>query len=194
MGITLFSIAWVGIFYAFNSAIAKSLVRIEIKTALLYISAVVFFGVFAEVLIDSLYAMVFGAPLWEYHLLPIHNAYTSYYSLVIWSLYGFYLYLMHQNLDTKFGLRSRRAMAAVVAIEALIIETLFNLTFILFFHQYIFYYLPSDLWHLTSVQAIPIYFLAGIIIVSYVRATTNKPLLFSAVNVTAVAVLVFFTH
>lgn len=187
-----FSIAWFLIIYLFNSVLAKRLKPIQLPEALLYMSTVAMVGVFGEVLVDSLYNHFVGVPLWQYHILPIHYAYTSYYSIVIWSLYGFYLYLLHDHLGT-YRIHSTKVLAGIISLEAIVLEILFNTSHLLLYHQYIFYYLPHDLWHVTSLQAIPFYFIAGVVITKSIRAFKSSPIFFTMVNIILVTVLVFLT-
>lgn len=189
LSLVYFSIAWIAIIYLFNCLVAREFKRVHPTRALAYISSVVLLGVFGEVLIDSLYDALFGVPLWEYRLLPLHNAYTSYYSLVIWSMYGFYLYLLHDSLNNH--VRSSRVLAIVISVEAILLEILLNVSHLLIFGQYVFYYFPNDLWHVTSIQAIPVYFLAGLFIVRMTRGIKVDPVFFATVNMVLVAVLVF---
>jgi hypothetical protein len=189
MNLLYFSLGWVAIIYFFNSAIAKRLKVIDFKIALLYISTVVLSGTFGEVFINSIYNFLFNVPLWEYKLFPIHNAYTSYYSMFIWSMYGFYLYLLHDNL--KSNNYPVRTLAVIVSIEAIILEFLFNLSHLFIFKDYIFYYLPSDIWHLTSLQAIPFYFLAGFVIIKSIKRFKADPWFFIPMNILLVFTLVF---
>ncbi|MDB5238401.1 MAG: hypothetical protein JWM46_671 [Candidatus Kaiserbacteria bacterium] len=186
-----FSLVWLAAIYLFNCALVRKFKVIHIETALLYISSVMLLGVFGEVLIDSLYKAVFKIPLWEYHLLPIHNAFTSYYSLFIWGMYGFHLYLLHHSLNGR--IRTGWGLAAIVTAEAIVLEVLFNLTSLAVFHQYIFYYLPNDLWHITSVQVMPVYFLAGFLVVRLTRSAKVDPWFFTLTNAVLVFVLVFLT-
>lgn len=167
--------------------------KIDYKYALLYITTVALLGVFGEVLIDSLFVIARGEPLWEYHLLPIHNAYTSYYSLCIWGMYGFYLYIFHDFLKGKRSKLSSKHLFIIVGVEAILLEIAINTLYLAIYGDYIFYYLPSDLWHLTSVQAIPFYFLLGTVISKCIKRFRRDPRFFITMNVCLVAVMVFFT-
>src|SRR5438105_7997316 len=69
--------------------------RIHTSRALLYISSVAMIGVLAEIFVDTMYVHLFHHPLWLYQFFPIHHAYTSQFSPVLWGTFGFYLYLMH---------------------------------------------------------------------------------------------------
>ncbi len=187
-----FSAGWVGIIYLFNSAVAGKFKKINVEIALLYVTSVMLIGVFGEVLLDSLYRAAFGAPLWLYHVLPIHDGYTSYYSLVLWGMYGFYLYLLHDGLQNR-RIRSNSLLAALISIEAIVLELLINSSHLAIFKRYIFYYLPGGLWHLSAFQVIPFYFIAGLFIVKSTDGFKSNPWFFSLTNAILLSVLIFFT-
>lgn len=132
-------------------------------------------GLFGEVMFDSIYKFLFGRPLWEYQVMPLHEGYTSLYSLVLWGIImGLHLSLLHGTLKEK-GITSFHALAAIFCIEAIAIEALVNLSYLAYFPTYIYYYLPSDLWHVTSLQALPLYLLAGCITVTAFRLAHKIP-------------------
>jgi len=107
-------------------------------------------------------------------------------------MYGFYLYLLHDSLH-GWNIRSSRKLATIIAIEAIVLEFLLNGSFLLLFGDYFFYYLPGDLWHLTTIQAIPFYFLAGVVITKTVKHFKIFPLFFIAMNTLLIFIFVFFT-
>lgn len=188
-----FSLGWVGVIYLFNSVITKEFKRIDVGTALLYATSVALVGVFGEVLLGSVYQFVIGAPLWQYQVLPIHTAYTSYYSPVIWGMYGFYLYLLHDSL-CGYCARSIGPLAVFISIEAIVLELLLNLSHLIIFNQYIFYYLPNGLWHLSAFQVIPFYLIAGLVIARFLNGFKSDMRFFIFTNLVLISVLVFFTH
>lgn len=188
-----FSLGWIGVIYLFNSVIAKKFKGIDLGTALLYVTSVALVGVFGEVLLDSLYQFALGSPLWQYRILPIHNAYTSYYSPVIWGMYGFYLYLMHDSL-CEYCAHSIGSLAVFISIEAIALELLLNLSYLVIFNQYIFYYLPDGLWHMSAFQVIPFYFIAGLVIARFLNGFKSDMRFFIFVNLVLISVLVFFTR
>lgn len=189
MALVLFTVAWIVAIYLFNSAFARRLKKIEIKIALLYITSIALIGVFGEVFSDSFYSAIFNQPLWLYRVLPIHDGFTSMYSIVLWAMYGFYLYLLHDNLSAHN--HSDTTFAAIISIEAIVLEILINVSHLLIFGGYIFYYLPSDLWHLTSIQAIPFYFLAGLVVTKSIKRLKADPVFFSIMNTLLIFVLIF---
>ena len=101
IGLILFSISWVAIIYGFNCILQKKFLIPEIKMLLLYSATVTVIGLFGEVFLSTLYHFIFGKPLWVYYFYPIHHGYTSLYSLFMWGLYGFHLYLLHGHLKNK---------------------------------------------------------------------------------------------
>jgi hypothetical protein len=114
----------------------------------------------AEVLFNKLYISLFGVPLWTYKILPVGSGHTSLFSPVIWSVYGLGIYLIHQKL--QFGYFKKSFLGGLImAIEGPLYEIAANLLFITLFGSYLFYYWPADMWHLTSFQVVPIYFLCG---------------------------------
>lgn len=188
-----FSLGWLAAIYLFNAAVAGRFKKVNAETALMYVTSVMLVGVFGEVLLDSVYQSVFGVPLWHYRVLPIHNAYTSYYSSVIWGMYGFYLYLLHESFGDRYA-RSMWLAAAFISVEAIALELALNLSHFIIFNQYIFYYLPGGLWHLSAFQVIPFYFIAGLVIAKFIRGCKTDPRFFVLINIILVSILVFFVR
>lgn len=186
-----FSLAWVAVMYLVNVLIARKVIPIRPKELFVYVGGMVFLGVFGEVFIGWLFQTLFGWPLWHYRLLPAHEALTSYYSLVIWAIYGFHLYLLHGNLSkTKKPLPDWK-LACIFAFEAVILEVAINLAHIAVAGDYIFYYYPPDLFHLTSLVALPIYLFAGFVMVKTMRRFRKDPLFFGLMCFMATFTLLF---
>jgi hypothetical protein len=187
-----FSLFCIAVIYLIYTLSTHHLKKINVKIALLYSVSVALFGVCAEILVDSLYKFAVGKPLWEYHLIPIHHRYTSYYSLVIWGMYGFYLYIFHDFFKSKRSKLSRKYLILLVGIEAIVLEVVINKLYLALFGGYIFYYLPNDLWHLTSIQAIPFYILLGLTISKSIKHFRKDQTFFIVMNLILVSILVFF--
>jgi hypothetical protein len=162
VAVIIYSAAWVCTVYLFNRMVAGHRLKMDVGKILLYVSTMAALGLLGEVIFDSAYRFVFGRPLWLYRIAPIHHGYTSLYSFFLWGTVGFYLYLLHDTLKEK-GITSRFVLAGVFCLEAILLEAAVNVSYHLLFGGYIFYYLPSDLWHFTSVQTLPLYLLAGLI-------------------------------
>lgn len=190
--LTLYAALWIGIVYVLNCLIARGLKPIDVRMALLYSATVAMLGVFGEVFVGSLYEFLFDRPLWQYRILPIHEGYTSMYAPVIWGILGFYLYLMHDTL-VRLKKYTQNRLAITFMAEAIVIELLANLSFLLLFDQYLFYYLPSDLWHLTSVQTLPFYLAAGFVVTHALKRFSKDPPFFTLMCLALGGTLVFLS-
>jgi len=158
----LFSVAWVVIVFLLCRFIAGRPLKIKKRRVILYITSMAALGVLGEVTVDTLYKFTFGQPLWLYRLFPIHYGYTSLYSLFEWGVIGFYVYILHNRLKEK-NLLKIYILAPIMCVEVVLFELAVNGSYKTLFNKYIFYYFPSNLWHLSSLQVIPIYLVAGFI-------------------------------
>lgn len=172
---------WIITLFIINCLLARRVKRFNLKRLSVYIITVALAGVYGEILLGTFYNAVFGHPLWEYRIYPIHHAYTSYFSLVIWSMYGFHLYLLHDTLR-RHKITKVRYLALIFAAEAIIFEMLVNLTFLAAYGQYIFYYFPSDLWHLSSIKVIPFYLVGGVMIIKTINHFKADPKFFAFIT------------
>lgn len=180
-----------GSVYGLAWALRRSRPRIVFPEVFLYMATMAMLGVFGEVFIGSLYNHIFDKPLWIYHVAPIHHGYTSYVAPLIWGLFGgFYLYLAQAYMRSR-GLVKTRQLALVFSLETIILELYINGLFLLIFGKYLFYYLPGDLGHLTSLQAIPFYLLAGVIFTGAIKRFKADPYFFSLMAISLCAVLVY---
>jgi len=186
----LFALLWLVLLYLLNCMIARQWKRIEPRQAILYFLAVAMIGVFGELFLDTSYRYFVGFPLWRYNILPIYAGYTSRYAIVVWGLYGFHLYLLHGSLG-KWSIYRTRHLALIFSFEALILEALLTLSAKVLLGDYMYYYLPGDLWHITSIQNIPFYFICGVIIVKTLRRFNADPMFFSALSAALLTVVIF---
>jgi hypothetical protein len=187
MGLTLFAFLWVTIVYLLNSLLARKLQPLNLKIAIVYVATTALLGVCGEIFVGSIYHFFFDKPLWQYHVLPVHDGFTSHYAPVIWGILGFYLYLLHNTLKLKKF--SENKLSLLFAAETLVIEFFANLSFLLLFDKYLFYYLPTDLWHLTSVQTLPFYLIAGFILTRTIRRFQKDWLFYSLMCVALIYLL-----
>ncbi len=186
----LFTLLWVGIIYGLNCLIARKWLRIKFSHALAYASAVAVIGVFGEIFLDNVYKFVVGKPLWWYNLLPIHHGYTSAYAVVVWGMFGFHCYLFHHTLKERWGITRRRTLAAIISLEALVLEAALTLSAVPMFGTLLYYYTPNDLWHITSVQNIPFYYVCGLLITTTTRHIVHSPRYTIAASVFLLSVIV----
>jgi hypothetical protein len=186
----LFTIAWLIGIYLFHSLISRSLKKIVISRLLVYVTTVGMLGLYGEIFVDSLYKYLFGSPLWRYDILPIHHAYTSAYAAVLWGAYGFYLYLLHDNLK-NVSITKEHHLALIFSLEALVIEALVELTSKLAFGKYIYWYYPNGLWHISAFQNFPFYVICGFLIVKTLRRFLADPKFFVFLNSWLILMVVF---
>lgn len=189
--LSLFAVGWGGIIYLLNCAIAGQFKKLDLKQLLLYFTTMSMIGLFGEIFLDSSYKFFVGHPLWYYNILPIQGGYTSSYAIVTWGLYGCHLYLIHGTLAAKWSIIKTRHLALIFCIEALLLEALLTLSARLVFGRYLYYYLPGDLWHVTSFQNIPFYFICGVVVLKTLKRFKADPLFFSQMSSFIVFVLVF---
>lgn len=189
----LFTLAWLAIIYLYNSLIARSWKRIKPSEALVSVAATAFIGVYGEIFLDTLYHMIVGNPLWHYNVLPIHDGYTSAFAPIIWGMLGFHVYLFHDTLRSWRPAIRRRTIALIFSVEALFLEAALTLSSLLFFGQLMYYYYPSDLWHVTTIQNIPFYFICGIVLVKTLEIARGHPRYFIQIAIFLLIVIVFMT-
>lgn len=188
--LTLFALLWLAIIYLLNSLIARKWKRVEPKQALVYFFTVALIGIFGELFLDTVYNYFVGRPLWRYNILPIHGGYTSAYAVIIWGLYGFHIYLLHGSLG-KWSINKTRHLVLIFSFEALVAEALLTISAKLLLGKYMYYYLPGDLWHVTSIQNMPFYLVCGFAILGTLRRFKSDPFFFSYMSAALLAVVVF---
>lgn len=177
--LTVFAAAWIAVIYLLNSLIAGSWKRIQWQQALVYCTTVAMIGICGEIFLDTVYKFFVGRPLWYYNILPIHGGYTSSYAIVIWAMYGFHLYLLHGSLAAKWSITRTKHLALIFSLEALLLEALLTISARIFLGRYMYYYLPGDLWHVSSLQNMPFYFLCGVLILKCLKRFQRDPVFFS---------------
>lgn len=164
---------------------------IDWRLAGLYMSFMALGGPTGEIIVGTLYETVFGQPLWQYQFYPIHSGYTSYIAPIIWGLSGGILYISHELIFARKKYTTI-TKAAYTMIETILVELLINLSVLVLAGKLLFYYTPGDLWHVTSLQTLPFYFLLGLVVDKAMERFRNKPGLFSTLflSITTVVVIV----
>ncbi|QMV16994.1 hypothetical protein [Vibrio spartinae] len=170
------SLIGVAIFYLLSSLLVKQWVRIDIYQLLLFMAVAFLVAIVCEVGLGKLYYLVMGKPLWQYHVWPIHDGYTSALNFIIWPVYGFYQYCFHHVLTRKnLHLRPYWLMGLVSGLDGPILEILANGFFLLFYQTFYFYYLPEDMRHFTSIQVVPLYMIMGVILTVVLKQLRERP-------------------
>lgn len=193
LSIGIFSLGWFAVAMICSRLLLGKSFTPEPKLLYMYISMMALIGPVGEVFVNSVSRLLFGGSLWTYFLYPIHGGDTSLYSaLFIWPYYGMYLYFLHQKIEinhTEKGYYIKPAL--FMAFDAITLEFLVNITSIFLLHTLIFYYFPSDVAHLTTIAAIPFYFLAGIIITRTIKRFRVDPVFFGTMSLLIAFVFVF---
>lgn len=173
----IFPIIWLSLLLILF-LISGKLKSIDIKLLVLYVAFMAMLGPLGEVFVDSLYTLAFGQPLWQYRVLPTHHAYTSLYAPVIWGVSGAYLYYLHESVRL-FSNKSKRFQATYRTVETIVAEAALNISFLILSGGLIFYYLPGDLWHVTSLQTLPFYFILSLLVMKSINRLKKDPVFYS---------------
>jgi len=153
------------LFYLLGSLLLLRWIRIELYPLLLSMAAAFLVAIVCEVFLGKLYFLLVGRPLWQYRVWPIHDGYTSALNFIIWPVYGYYVYFVHQVLAAKrVNIRPAWLKGLASGIDGPLLEILANGFFLLFYGTFYFYYLPGDLRHFTSIQVVPLYMVMGVIL------------------------------
>lgn len=166
----------VAVIYIVASLIAGQFLRLRAYDLLLNMSAAFLVMVFCEVGTAYFYNTVMGRAFWMYRVWPVHGGYTSGLSIMIWPIYGFYLYLLAEVLRVRgFAHGNRWHHGVFSGVDGPVLEILANGFFILFFGTYYFYYFPTDMRHFTSIQVVPFYMAAGVMLTLILRYLRSLP-------------------
>ncbi len=153
------------LFYLLGSLLLRRWIRIELYPLLLSMAVAFLVAIVCEVWLGKLYYLLVGKPLWQYRVWPIHDGYTSALNFIIWPVYGYYVYFVHQVLAAKrVNIKPAWLKGLASGFDGPLLEILANGFFLLFYGTFYFYYLPGDLRHFTSIQVIPLYMVMGVIL------------------------------
>lgn len=158
-----FSLLFPLVSYIINRRMCGGHLDTDISKIVMLSSLVFVAAILCEAIVNPIYEAMYQHKLWEYRLLPIHDRNVSVLAIMVWTTYGIHLYFLNQTLERFLPAGSRRTplKALIIGCEApLLWEVLGNSYFLLTVGEFYAYYLPSDLWHLTSVQVVPIYIVA----------------------------------
>jgi hypothetical protein len=146
--------------------VTKKKLSINFSKLTLYMGGTFFGAMWYEIILDTLFVEFCGQPGWLYKIWPIHKGYTSGVGMFMWPLYGFFIYCMNKAIATNPKLaviNNGAAKTYLFALDAMALEILANIFSISLYHTYLFYYLPDDLLHFTTIQIfIPYLFACGL--------------------------------
>ena len=153
------------LFYLLGCLLAWRWIRVDVYQLLLSMAVAFLVAIVCEVYLGKLYFLLTGRQLWQYRVWPIHDGYTSALNFIVWPVYGYYIYFLHQVLQARrITIRPNWLKGIASGIDGPLLEILANGFFLLFYGTFYFYYLPGDLRHYTSVQVVPLYMVMGIIL------------------------------
>jgi len=153
------------LFYLLACLLLRRWLRVDPYSLLLSMAVAFLVAIVCEVSLGKLYCLLVGRPLWQYRVWPIHDGFTSALNFIIWPVYGYYLYFVHQVLaDMRCNIRPAWLKGLASGIDGPLLEILANGFFLLFYRTFYFYYTPGDLRHYTSVQVVPLYMIMGVIL------------------------------
>lgn len=157
-----FFVFFTPILYGFCCLYARKVIRLK-RQIFIYLSATTMGGIFGEIVIGNAAKWLLGSKLWQYTVAPVHDGFTTYMGLVIWPMYGFYLYCFSQALALRGRDISRKfaLMGLLIAADAMILETCANSFALVYANRYIFLYSYGDLLHFTSAQIFIPYVICG---------------------------------
>jgi hypothetical protein len=164
------------LFYLLASLLTRQWVRVDVYRLALFMAVAFLVAIVFEVLLGKLYYLLVGKPLWQYRVLPIHGGLTSTLNFIIWPIYGYYWYFMHQVLHAhRVRIRSTWMKGLASGFDGPLLEILANGFFLLFYGTFYFYYLPGDLRHFTSIQVVPLYMVMGIFLALLIDYLDRRP-------------------
>ncbi|MDZ7753371.1 MAG: hypothetical protein U5S82_17435 [Gammaproteobacteria bacterium] len=164
------------ILYLLHSRLAGRWLAIEAYPLLLYMSGAFLVMAIMEASLGYMHTEALGWRLWEYRILPNHHGYGTDLGPITWPWYGFHLYLLDQVLSARrLHAQGPVVRGGMTGVDGPLLEILGNGLFLLIFGQYVFYYFPGDLGHLTSLLVIPHYALAGMVLYFIIHALRDAP-------------------
>jgi len=188
----IYGVWLVAVVYIVSCLRSRKVRKIQPSRVMLYVSSLAMIGALSEIFCDTVYVRLFHDRLWYYRFLPVHHGYTSQYSPVIWGALGLYLYLVHSRYEEKWTRRQLIILSAFFSIETVIMEGLAVASSRIFLGDYIFYYNPGNLFHVTSLQSIPFFFLVGILTFQALHWFKAQPLFFTVISTYVTGIVLFF--
>ena len=164
------------LFYLLGSLLVRRWIRIELYSLALSMAVAFLVAIVCEVYLGKLYYLLMGKPLWQYRVWPIHDGYTSVLNFIIWPVYGYYVYFLHQVLHARrVVIRPVWLKGVASGIDGPLLEILAHGLFLLIYGTFYFYDLPGDLRHFPSVQVVPLYMVMGVILSLLLDYLLAKP-------------------
>lgn len=189
--IIIFSACWVAVMVTIYFVLAAK-IKTDKKEVFLHMGVIAVLGPICEVAINNFCRFFFGTSLWQYHFLPVHHGDTSLYSFFVWAMYGCHLYFMDRRFIHSAAAYRSVLFALILSVDAIILEFTLNVTSIYFLHTYIFFYLPNDVFHLTTLAVVPFYFCGGVLAAEVIKRSFKYPILIGTLGFVVGFIFTFF--
>ncbi|HEY8094748.1 MAG TPA: hypothetical protein VIE65_01445, partial [Methylobacter sp.] len=116
---------------------------------------------------------------------------TSIFAFFQWSLYGYHLYFVQKKIQSFKAKYEEYIFALVISVEALLLEIFVNISSNFFLNTFIFYYIPGDMGHMTTVFVFPVYILGGAILIEIFKRFLKDPVFFGNLSFSIASIFVF---
>ncbi len=189
----IFFLYLVAIVYFAGFALTNSSTQVSVKEVYMYSGTLALIGCISEVAINSFCRAAFDSSLWIYQVTPVHHGDTSIFAFFQWSLYGYHLYFVHKKIQSLNVKYKEYIFAVFLAVEALLLEILVNVSSNFFLNTFIFYYLPGDMGHLTTLSVFPFYLLGGAILIGIFNRFLKDPMFFGTLSFSVAFIFVFLS-
>jgi hypothetical protein len=187
----IFFLYLVAVIYLVGLVLVKKSTEIKNKDVYMYSGTLALIGCISEVAVNSFCRAVFGSPLWIYLVTPVHNGDTSMFAFFQWALYGYHLYFVQKKIQSFKFKHEEYIFILVLSVEALLLEIFVNISSSFFLNTFIFYYVPSDMAHLTTVYVLPVYILGGAILIETFKRFLQDPVFFGTLSYSVAMIFVF---
>lgn len=136
---------------------ARKKFDIDYRKVFSYFVFASWFGMCGEIFLDTIINRMFQLPipLWEYRILPIHNASTSSYGPIMWGAAAAYV-CFYENYSVKKSMTVGKFGAFMLEAGFLMFaELYFDISGYFLFDEYFFYYFSPEFLHFSALVNIP---------------------------------------
>jgi len=126
------------------------------------------FGMCGEVFLDTIINKILKVPipLWEYRILPIHDAATSSFGPIMWGLASIAVCLFHHySVKNKLKNLNKIKLFFIESGFLMIAELFFDISGYFIFDEYFFYYFSPEFLHFSALVNVPFWWCGYKIIV-----------------------------
>lgn len=191
--LTLFFLYLVAVICFAGFALTERSTPTSVKEVYMFSGTLALIGCISEVAINNFYRAAFDSSLWTYQVAPVHNGDTSIFAFFQWSLYGYHLYFVRKKLQS-FNIKYEEYIFALfLSVEALLLEIFVNISSNFFLNTFIFYYIPGDMGHFTTVFVFPFYLLGGAILIGIFNRFLKDPMFFGTLSFSVAFIFVFLS-